>query len=965
MTAPSMDIPRLLRRALAWRIFYSATSFAAGVLRFFALGAGVILIAELFQPTPPGARHLLWALAALLSAWVAGRGRWRGFAPSALARDVGASLRPPDLLANARELSAAGRPSAFLDRELAALAAQSAALSPARTLRPTRWNIHLGLAAVAVGALALFFFFPQSGVRFAARRVLWPWSAEDAWVTLRPGDLRVPAGENVPVTVLPRLPGGLPHLYVRRAGGAWEERGVSSTGDGSFRAVLERVTEPLRYRVRHRGLWSVSHTLTPYLPLRFERLRLTVHAPAHTGRPVDTLEGALSLRLPQGSWVQGEGRLDRDVLKASLAGPAGPVPLDVDGGRDISFRFQARQGGAWVFSLQSTEGDATEIPLQVDAVPDEPPTVVLLSPEGDAAVSPRERLPVVYELNDDHGLVAARLRLTGPDGLDKTILLPVESGMGEKLLVPAKLGLVDGDKALLWIEVQDANPSAAGKARSAVVTVTVSDEGAALERTLEKLDRWRSGLWAAKTDEETLAAKLKNADVPWGELAARQRLAQEGIQELTDNLKGLAQSLETQRGGDPWLAAEHRAIHEALEELMSRESPRLAEAMGRKDAAASKDALDNISQELGRLAQVSEEAQATSRARDAAGRENMEDAARDLAELLKDPLSAESGAEAQALMREIAEEMRRIAQAFQDRPDLLGPPGENVDPSRVLKMEDMMKNLAEAARAAQAGDAKGAAEAARRLLEQVRALREILSRAGERMAGEGGLSGAAGEEWRQLQEALGKIIENQESLKSGVALLWDGAYLRLRAEQERILSSTAPVSLPSSPSLTSAETVSLSTRAAAQERLRGDTLAVRELISALSRRTARMGARQAEKVEAAAAAMSRAAGHLRDAAPPEAMAEQEAALRLLRETQSSMESASRGGGTSSGGLSASRPFPGGGAGGLRPEGPTRLPRAKDYKPSKEFRDDILRALEEKYPAQDKGVIEDYFKRWKK
>ena len=41
-------------------------------------------------------------------------------------------------------------------------------------------------------------------------------------------------------------------------------------------------------------------------------------------------------------------------------------------------------------------------------------------------------------------------------------------------------------------------------------------------------------------------------------------------------------------------------------------------------------------------------------------------------------------------------------------------------------------------------------------------------------------------------------------------------------------------------------------------------------------------------------------------------------------------------------------------------GPTRLPRAEDFRPPKEYREELLKALDEKYPSRDEGLIEDYF-----
>ena len=43
-------------------------------------------------------------------------------------------------------------------------------------------------------------------------------------------------------------------------------------------------------------------------------------------------------------------------------------------------------------------------------------------------------------------------------------------------------------------------------------------------------------------------------------------------------------------------------------------------------------------------------------------------------------------------------------------------------------------------------------------------------------------------------------------------------------------------------------------------------------------------------------------------------------------------------------------------------GKVRLPKAEDYKPPKEFREELLRSLKEKYPDIYEDIIHKYFKR---
>jgi hypothetical protein len=297
-------------------------------------------------------------------------------------------------------------------------------------------------------------------------------------------------------------------------------------------------------------------------------------------------------------------------------------------------------------------------------------------------------------------------------------------------------------------------------------------------------------------------------------------------------------------------------------------------------------------------------------------------------------------------------------------PDLLQPP-KDMDPSKVLKMEDMLKNLAEAAGAARSGDASSALAAARRLLDQVRMMKDILSRAGDRYAGEGGLSPEVAEAARRFTAKLRAVADRQESLKSRAQGLWDAAYLRLREEQPRILASSPTATVPREPALTEPDRSDLGSQSVEERALKTDALALRDDLAVISSGTARLGPKERRRLEDAAGEMEKASGFLGEPKPAEAIAAEEEALRLLRESEDAMGGLTSGGGIFGGSPGAGRPsggmpLPWGGA----PVGPTRLPRAKDYHPPREFREDVLRALEEKTPARDRPVIEDYFKRWK-
>jgi hypothetical protein len=883
---------------------------------------------------------------------------------------LGGGLRPADRLVNLWELldKTAPEEEPFLHRELAALGEDWKSLRPARALRPKSWARDASVSCAA--ALLLAWLLSGSGAgAFAVRRVLWPWGSEASWITVSPGDARVPSGESVTVSVRLRVPSAsAPELFVREKGGDWERRPLVRSPDGSHRAVLERVVEPLSYRARHRGLWSDTHTLTPFLPPRLDRLRLTVRPPAYLGAPAETYDELVSLRAPEGAALEGEAVPDRPLREARLTTPEGTdVPLFPAGPGGFRFRGVVRRTGAWTFHLTTKEGDSAEVPVSVEAVPDQPPLVRLLSPEGNVSVSVRSRLPVVYETSDDHGLARVRLVVKADDGSERIVPLSKDSGVREEVVTPLRLGLAPGRRADAWVEAADGNPAGTGFARSAVFSLLVTDKEGDRLRREQALERWRDGLMAARTDEDLLRGKAAAPNPDWRSLAGRQDMASEGLRELTKDLEKIVEESGTD---DPWLSAEHAAALDAMKDLLRDAAPRAKAALseGRRDAAAS--ALEEVVSGLDRIASASEAAGKASHARALSGRDDYLDAAQELSDAIKNgDMSAEERKIMDAVMAEIAQSLGEVAAALQTLPGFLPDAPAGTDPSQVLKMSDMLKNLMETKDALDRGDAVSARKAAERLLEQLKQMRKILAAGGGGAGGDaGGMPPALSEELDAAAEEVRALAKRQEALIGRTEAVRDAAGLRLKQAQDKAMLSMPVSTVVTSPTYTEDDAARLRKAADDQDALRRDTAAFREKIEALTRKTMLLSPRSLTRLRKAGEAMEKASEFLRKVQPAEASSPQDEALNLLQDEVRDAESLKRGAGGSGEGAAFGMGAGARGGGspvGPQPAGPTRLPRAGDYRPPKEFREELLKALEEKYPSRQGPLIEDYFKRWKK
>ncbi len=149
------------------------------------------------------------------------------------------------------------------------------------------------------------------------------------------------------------------------------------------------------------------------------------------------------------------------------------------------------------------------------------------------------------------------------------------------------------------------------------------------------------------------------------------------------------------------------------------------------------------------------------------------------------------------------------------------------------------------------------------------------------------------------------------------------------------------------------------------------TQALRQEIQALSRKTASLGVPLTQALAEAAAEMTRASEELGRHRSQSAQTHEERALSHLLQGQSELEGAQgamsemasqQGPGSGGGGGRMIQVVPRGGGQRGTQMGKVKLPSAEDYRPPKEFREELLESLREKYPKVYEDIIHKYYKR---
>lgn len=192
----------------------------------------------------------------------------------------------------------------------------------------------------------------------------------------------------------------------------------------------------------------------------------------------------------------------------------------------------------------------------------------------------------------------------------------------------------------------------------------------------------------------------------------------------------------------------------------------------------------------------------------------------------------------------------------------------------------------------------------------------------------------------------------------------------LKREQE-IAEKLKNPSLPNTPP-TDDQMKKMSSLKNSQNSLSKETQALKRDLQVLSRKSASLNMSVTEPLSNAASAMERAGKQLGEGKSRDAQKSEEEALSQLGAARESlagaeeMMSGMQGQSGRPGGSSGSGPRvivrPGGTGGRGVQTGKVRLPTMNDYKPPREFREELLDSLKEKYPKAYEEIIHKYYKR---
>jgi hypothetical protein len=315
--------------------------------------------------------------------------------------------------------------------------------------------------------------------------------------------------------------------------------------------------------------------------------------PAYLGRQPEPLAAGETMRLPQGTVLQVQGRASARLRSVVLAQGPTELPLDAAGQR-FAGRVPAR-AGRWEWRAAGIAGPIADLPpaLELEIVPDSAPTIAITHPGADTTITPNDRVMLAIVAGDDHGLAQVSLRAwkVGADGrAGAAVVTPLANSgdghwSGDVPVDAAAYGLVPGEALHLVAEARDASPWSQ-RTESAPVVLRIPNLAEQRQLARNAADSTVAAAVAAASAQKQLAQRTNDAARSRGERSnsgnqqAQPRSAEAQAQAPSQASRSMSfENAEKARA----LAREQRELGAKVEQL--RESARQLEKQLRQAGA--------------------------------------------------------------------------------------------------------------------------------------------------------------------------------------------------------------------------------------------------------------------------------------------------------------------------------------------------------------------------------------------
>ena len=420
---------------------------------------------------------------------------------------------------------------ATLATQRAATLARGASLAKAVPARPL--GRALAVLAGQATVIALLALVMPKLARTEWNRFLLPMADVPPYSSLHfvvsPGDTSVLYGEDLEIACT--VEGGSAdraELVLVAANGTQTNLPMFSESNGSWRAVLSKLTEPAVYFIRSYRARSEKYAIKIITVPRIDSVRIAVVPPDYAGQPPyegpvpdDGVKGLRGTRvtvwatsnrpLSGGNLVVWHGAGSREH-GANLPAPSSLLPAPCSmrptepGSQEAVGQFEITGDGRFEFHLIDSDGQPSQhaFAANVTLLKDQYPLVRIIKPPPQSLATPTAVLPVLLSAEDDCGVARLELyrNLNRSRPLPTAVRLPPKPPHRHDEEVRLRLGdygLEPGDELAFFARVEDNDPAGGKGSESQVVRVKIISQ-----EEFEHMLRVRQGI-------ESLASKYRQA----------------------------------------------------------------------------------------------------------------------------------------------------------------------------------------------------------------------------------------------------------------------------------------------------------------------------------------------------------------------------------------------------------------------------------------------------------------------
>jgi hypothetical protein len=308
-------------------------------------------------------------------------------------------------------------------------------------------------------------------------------------LAVAPGDVLVDQGSSVAFSVVltgrPRRDVVLQARPAGRPNEPWTEMPMAVKDDGRKAgpasprtATMEKVREPLAYRVVAGRVTSPTYTVDVLYPLALRAFEVGLKPPAYTGLAPATVKGG-DLQAVEGTEATFRVRFDAPPAEASLVlidpsvrpkkgeGAAPEVVALQDEGSAHTAVLSLTKG--LVYSIEARTADGRVFPknrYRIDVHEDRPPRVSFEEPDEALEVHPIAEVRHRVRAGDDFGLTRAGIVFRLNDGDERTLAVkefgpggkPTTAAVVEEMLLLETLAATSSDSVTYYAFAEDNHP---------------------------------------------------------------------------------------------------------------------------------------------------------------------------------------------------------------------------------------------------------------------------------------------------------------------------------------------------------------------------------------------------------------------------------------------------------------------------------------------------------------------------